>query len=126
MFGKNQVLKKLFSFLRVIVAAFVITGALLFLLAFILFKWEVSETLMTAGTLVIYILSCFSAGFLIGKSGREHGALWGMLAGAIYYLILLLISLFVSEPGNASGATIFINLLICTASGMIGAMVFRK
>ena len=126
MLGKNQVLKKLISFLRVIVAAFIITGALLFLLAFILFKWEVSETLMTAGTLVIYILSCFLAGFLIGKSGRKHGVCWGMLAGATYYLILLLISLFASEPGNASATTIFINLLICTASGMIGAMVFRK
>lgn len=126
MLGKNQFLKKILSFLRVIVAAFIITGILLLLLAFVLFKWELNETLMTAGTLVIYILSCFSAGFLIGKSGREHGLLWGMLAGTSYYLLLLMLSLFVSGTGNTEGMTIFLNLLICTASGMIGAMVFRK
>ncbi len=123
---KKQIGRKWFGFLRVIIAAFLITGALLLLLAFILYKWEVSETLMTAGTLVIYILSCFVAGLLVGKSGRKRAFLWGALAGTVYYLILLGISLLVTEPEKASAMTILINLAICTASGMTGGMVFRK
>lgn len=126
MFNKNQWIKKMIGFVRVLVAAFVITGALLLLFAFILYKWEVSEMLMTVGTLVIYILSCFLSGLLMGKSGRERAVMWGMLAGVAYYLILVLIALFVAEPKDASGMTMVVNLFICTASGMIGAMVFRK
>lgn len=123
---RNQIGRKIFGFLRVMVVAYMITGVLLLLLAFILYKWELSEMVMTAGTLVIYVLSCFFAGVLMGKGGRSRAFAWGMLAGVMYYLILLGIALLVQEQESASATTILINMMICAVSGMTGAMVFRK
>ena len=123
---KNQIGRRIFGFLRVMVVAYLITGALLLLLAFILYKWELNETVMTVGTLVIYILSCFFAGMILGKSGRNRSFAWGLLAGIIYYLILLGISLALKEQEKALASTILINMFICGASGMVGAMAFKQ
>lgn len=118
--------RKIFGFLRVMVVSYIITGVLLLILAYILYKWELSEMLMTIGSLLIYVLSCFFAGLFIGKSGRSRAFAWGMFAGIIYYLILLGIALLIPGEESASATTIFINMLICGASGMTGAMVFKK
>ena len=117
--------KKIWSFLRVLIAAYLVTGLLLLLLALILYKWEVSEALMTGGTIVIYIVSCLFAGILIGKSGRKKAFAWGLLAGATYYLILLCIAILIPQQESASAFTIMMNLGVCAGSGMVGAMVFR-
>lgn len=121
----GKVGRKVIGFMRVILAAYLVTGVLLLILAFVLYKWQVSEALMTVGTLVIYILSCFVAGLLLGKSGRSRSFAWGLLAGVVYYLILLGISIAMPDNESASGFTIFINAAICAVSGMTGAMAFH-
>ncbi len=71
---------------------FAVSGALLLLLAFLLYQMELGEEVVKAGIIVIYIISGIAGGFLIGKMRREKKFLWGLCAGVIYFVLLFLIS----------------------------------
>ena len=53
-----------------------ITGALLLLLAFLLFKLQLSEEIVTIGILAAYVLSTFVGGLYIGKKMQSKKFLW--------------------------------------------------
>ena len=123
---KKQMGRTFLGFLRVVIAAYMITGVMLLLFSLVLYQWQLSEGLMAGGTLAIYILSCFVAGLFIGKSGRNRSFAWGLLSGVVYYLVLLALALIVAEPEKVGLVSVFVNLSICAASGMLGAMAFRR
>ena len=60
-------IQKITALLTGLVAAYAITGGSLLLLALLLFKLDLTEGKITAGIIIIYILSCFLGGLLAGK-----------------------------------------------------------
>ena len=116
----------MWGFLRALLVSYLVSTLILLLLAFILYKWGLSETVMTAGTIATYVLSGFVGGILLGKSGRSRAFLWGLLLGTVYYMLLLLAALLLPVKETNAGITILINLGICMLSGMTGAMVAKK
>ena len=70
--------------MKSLLASYVLTALLLFLLAFLLYKFDLGESKVNLGITVIYILSCFLGGFLVGKGAGTRKFLWGMVLGAIY------------------------------------------
>lgn len=123
---KKKDLRSLWGFLRALLAAYLVSTLVLLILAFILYKWGLSENIMMAGTIITYVLSGFVGGVLLGKSGRNRAFLWGLLLGTIYYMLLLLAALILPVKESNLGLTTMINLGICMLAGMTGAMVVKK
>lgn len=123
---KRKNLRSLWGFLRALLASYLISTLVLMILAFILYKWGLSETIMMAGTIITYVLSGFVGGVFMGKSGRSRAFLWGLLLGAVYYMLLLLAALVLPVQETNSGIAILVNLGICMLAGMTGAMVVKK
>lgn len=114
------------GFFRALLVTDVITLLILILLAFILYKWGLSETLMRISTLFIYIISCMCGGMLLAKGGKKRAFIWGLLLGTAYYLSLLLIAILLPVKPSTIQVSIVLNLAICALAGMTGAMIVRK
>ena len=57
--------------LKALLCAYVLTGILLLLLTGLLYKWNLDEGKVTAGIIVIYVVSTFIGGFMIGKMSGD-------------------------------------------------------
>ena len=114
---------KMMSLVKGLIAAYLITGILLLLLALLLYKLELDEGKVTIGIIVIYVLSCFIGGFFVGKKAGTQKFLWGMLLGVTYFLLLTAVSA-VTEPGLASGFKgLLTSFIMCSGAGMLGGML---
>lgn len=102
---------------------FVISGLLLLLLALLLYKMELTESVVKIGIVVIYVVSGLIGGFLMGKIMREQKYLWGLAAGAIYFAVLFVASALVKGGFDMDVAKVTTTLILCAASGMAGGMV---
>lgn len=104
-------------------AMFMISGLLLLLLALLLYKFDLTEAAVKIGVVVIYVAAGLFGGILIGKRMREQKYMWGLAAGAIYFLVLFAASAIVRggfDMDMTKAATTFV---LCAASGMAGGMV---
>lgn len=115
----NQVMQ----IMKALLASYIVTGLLLFILTFLLYKFEWDEQMVTAGIIVIYIASSFVGGFILGKLQKEKKFLWGLIMGLLYFLLLFLISFGVYRSFNGNGTNLITTLLICAGGGMLGGML---
>ena len=109
------------SYLLCLLIAYVLTGALLLVLAFLLWKLRLSEQAAYAGMILIYVSSTFLAGFLAGKRAQRRKFLWGLLMGTGYFLILVAASVLTSS--DVSGMNYFPVFFLCAGGGMLGGML---
>jgi len=120
----NQLtLKKSFFFVKTLFFSYLLTGILLFALAFILYKLRLSNTQIQTGIYFIYILSCFLGGFLAGKRMKNRRFLWGMLMGALYFVVLFLVSSLAGKPMESDFTHLALVFAICLAGGTSGGML---
>ena len=63
--GQNEVW--IMWILKSLLAAYVVTGILLMILAMALYKFELTEEAVTAGITAVYLLSTFAGGLVAGK-----------------------------------------------------------
>ena len=68
---------KVRAILKSLLFAYALTGVALLLLALILFAFDLGETAVDAGIIIIYVLACFMGGFMAGKIVRKDKYLWG-------------------------------------------------
>ena len=104
-------------------AMFIISGLLLLILALLLYKLELSESVIRVGIVVIYVVSGLFGGFLMGKIMREQKYLWGLAAGVIYFVVLFVASGMVKGGFDIEPVKLATTLILCGASGMAGGMV---
>lgn len=102
---------------------FIISGLLLLLLATLLYKMEPGESVIKIGVIVIYVISGVAGGFLLGKIRKEQKFLWGLCAGALYFVILFLVSATVKGNFDMEFSKFVTTLVLCSASGMAGGMI---
>jgi len=103
--------------------SFFISVLLLFLLAFLLFKFHLSDTVVSAAVVAIYVLSNFLTGFLAGKTMGQQKYLWGLGIGGAYFCVLWLVSMMSGQTFSEIGQGFAMTLFLCLASGMLGGMV---
>lgn len=108
---------------KCLLAAYLVTGGCLLLLALLLYRLGLSESAVSIGIIIIYALACFLAGFLAGRAAAERRFFWGFLAGALYFAVLALVTLAVNHGFQDLGNHFFTTLMICAGSGMLGGMV---
>jgi len=114
---------KVIVILRTLLISYIVTGILLLLLAFLMLKLDVSNAVLSGGIILTYILSNFIGGFLLGKSEEQKRFLWGFGMGAIYFVVLVLISILTSSIVDMEGSRLISVMIICLFSGMLGGMV---
>lgn len=109
--------------LKSLLTAYIATGLLLLFLAFLLYKFQLGESKVNIGIVLIYILSSFLGGFLAGKMMKSRKFLWGAAIGLLYFTVLALISLAVNQGFVGSSSHFLTTLILCTAGGTLGGMV---
>lgn len=114
--------KKMTWILKSLILAYLTTIVSLLILAFGLYKFDLSEDVVQGGITAIYVLSAFIGGRVVGKLAKARRFFWGMIVGALYFLLLLLISLLVYRSA-AFGEQMMVSLLLCLAGGMLGGMI---
>ena len=125
--GKNMKEKKGLDYTKDVavslVVGYVITFLGIVMLAFLLLMFQLSESMVDIGIIVIYVLSCLLTGFVIGKRTKNKKFLWGMLSGGIYFCLLLVISLLSGQSMENVGSDLSTVLFICAGSGTLGGML---
>lgn len=114
---------KVRAVIKSIISAYIITGILLLLTAFLLYKMEPEQSLVSIGILVIYVLSCFLGGLIAGKSIKSRKFFWGMITGMLYFMLLLGASWITGGGIHSAAGQIVTTLLLCIGGGMLGGML---
>ena len=118
--------KKAIWFVKSLLCGYIVTGFLLLILALMLYKLGLSEQNVNAGIVLIYVISTFSAGFVLGKLAGKRKFLWGLFAGITYFVLLMLITLGVYHAFQGNVTNIAVTFLLCAGGGMLGGMIASK
>ena len=116
---KNE---KIANVLKGLLVSYIVTGVLIMLLAFLLYKFALPERVVGIGIIVIYIFSTFLGGFLLGKNMKVKKYLWGLINGMAYFIVLVIVSLIVNGGFQNTAGDFFLTMILCGGSGMLGGM----
>lgn len=108
---------------KCLLASYVLTLLLLCLLALLLYKLHLTEGMVTIAISAIYVITTFMAGFLAGKKMETQKFLWGALLGAVYFVILAVVSALIKTPGNCIGQFLLDHNGIVCGRGTLGGML---
>lgn len=114
---------KVKAILRSLFLAYLLSGVCLFLLALLVFKLDIGKGPVTAGILVIYVLSCLAGGFLAGKILRQDKYRWGFLVGLCYFVLLAAVSFAVQRKWDMSFQHLVTTFFMCLGGGTLGGML---
>ena len=107
----------------ILVTMYIITGMLLLLLAFLMYKMDLGEPVVNGAIIAIYIIAGFLGGFLMGKKAGVKKYLWGLLMGALYYGVLLLVGVFLDQGIDAEPVGLLSTMVLCLLSATAGGMI---
>ena len=119
---KPDIQKEAVWILKSLLGEYVVTGILLLLLALFVYKLNLEEKQVTVAVMAIYLVSTFVGGFMIGKWNRVQKFLWGMIVGAGYFILLLLVSFGIYHSLKNSGGNVITTMFLCIGGGLLGGM----
>ena len=107
----------------ILVTMYIITGILLLLLAFLMYKMDLAEPVVNGALIAIYIIAGFFGGCLMGKKAGVKKYLWGLLMGALYYGVLLLVGVILHQGLDAEPVHLLSTMVLCLLSATAGGMI---
>lgn len=110
------------SFIRTTIICAAVTAILLAALAGIMYFLRPSDSVISFGILLSYILPCLLGGLLTGKKSKTRKFLWGLGFGAFYFLLLLAISFASGQGLHSDIGPVFTAFASCAVSGMLGGI----
>ena len=108
---------------KALLAAYVVTGILLVILALALYKFELNEGAVTAGVTAVYLISTFTGGLVVGKLAKVRRFLWGIVLGILYFALLLLVTVGIYRTFHVSSTEILVTFALCADGRMAGGMI---
>ena len=108
--------------MKALLVAYVMTGLFLLITAGLMYRFELSEGKVKIAVIGIYVLSCFTGGFLAGMMMKNRKFLWGSLLGFLYFAVMLIVSVAVGRELKEAVMGISTTFFICIISGMIGGI----
>ena len=108
---------------KALLAAYVVTGILLIILALALYKFELNEGAVTAGVTAVYLISTFTGGLVVRKLAKVRRFLWGIVLGILYFALLLLVTVGIYRTFHGSSTEILVTFALCAGGGMAGGMI---
>ena len=122
--GKKEIyLQKVVFITKCMLAAYILTAGLLLLLAFMLYRFGLSEKVVSLCIIGIYIAVTFAIGLLAGKRAGKKKFIWGLATGVLYYVILVIVSLIVNRGPQDIAGNMLTVFVLCAGSGMLGGMI---
>lgn len=100
--------------------SFLVTMLFLVVVAFFMLKSGLSEEVVSKIMIIGYVLAPAAGGFLLGKKRKVNRFLWGLLVGAIYFLVYAAIALGTQDA--AMGEILWVAVPVCLG-GMAGGML---
>ena len=97
-------------------------AVLLLLAAFLLDKFHLKENQVSIMVYATYLVSALLGGFMAGKVKKERKFVWGILAGFVWFLVVLIMSLFLGEAG-IDLKELFPAIVCMVGGGMLGGML---
>lgn len=64
---------------RALIVTYILSGILLVVLSFALFKFRLPENQVNVAVCAVYVISCFFGGILAGKTMRTRRFFWGLV-----------------------------------------------
>lgn len=119
--SKLRVNEKMMWMLKSLITSYIISGLLLVLLSLLLYKLDLSKDKIAIGIIIVYVISTFFGGFLMGKLVEVKQYLWGLVLGLLYFALLLFISLGVY--GGLEETQIVSTMILCMCGGTMGGML---
>lgn len=114
---------KTVTIIKALLASYVVSGIILLLLAFVMYKLEPPSMFVDVGIIFAYIFSAFVGGMIMGKCAQEKRYLWGILMGVLFFLVIFLLSFVMNKAVFGQvGSTVTV-FLMCSLGGMLGGMV---
>lgn len=113
------------TILKLILTSAILTILLLLVLAFLSYRFYLTEGQMETGVYLLYGIICLITGIITGKALKNRRFLWGAAVGFLYYLILLAVSCIRAGGSPENPAHLLITLAICVFCGMLGGMLGR-
>ena len=83
MLQKINVSSKITFLLKNLLISYLLTAGLLLLLSLLLYRFQLSEKVVSVCITGIYILVTFLSGFLSGKHEGTRKVLWGLFMGSL-------------------------------------------
>ena len=108
---------------KCLLVTYILTAGLLMLLALLVYRFGISEEVVSAAIIGIYVGATFLAGVMSGRKLKSRRYLWGLLVGSLYFLILVVLSLLVDHSIQDVAGNFFTVFVICAGSGMLGGMI---
>lgn len=122
--GKKEIyMEKVIFIIKCMLGAYILTAGLLLLLAFMLYRFGLSENVVSICIIAVYIIVTFLAGLLAGKREGRKKFLWGLMMGMLYFGILVAVSLVVNRGLEDVAGNLMTVFFLCAGSGMLGGMV---
>ena len=122
--GKKEIyMEKVIFIIKCMLGAYILTAGLLLLLAFMLYRFGMSEKVVSICIIAVYIIVTFLAGLLAGKREGRKKFLWGLMMGVLYFGILVAVSLVVNSGLEDVAGNMMTVFFLCAGSGMLGGMV---
>lgn len=115
--------EKMVYILKGVLFSYLMTAVLLLLMAVGLYFVGMSEKMVHLLIIAVYVLSTFMAGFMLGKKIQSRKFLWGLLVGAAYFLVLVVVSLVANGTTQGLSDAFATTMILCTAGGMLGGML---
>ena len=113
---------KVVHILKALLVSYILTGALLLLLALLLYKFAFPEGIVSIIIIAIYVIASFLSGVIVGKRMESRKFAWGMIMGCLYFCVLVVVSLIVNHSLKDVATNFFTVLALCMAGGMLGGM----
>lgn len=110
-------------FVKVLLFQYIMTGLLLALLAFLLYKMGLGEGIVSIAIIVIYIVATVFGGWMTGRKVENRRFLWGLLVGCVYFLLLTVVSFMAGGDNYQVGNSFWTTFVICAGGGMLGGML---
>lgn len=106
-----------------LLVSYFVTGMLLLLFAYAMYKLGLGEKTVNYAITFVYIFASAVGGLVIGKSMKEKKFLWGFLVGALYVAIIFVVSLAMTGSGHMIAVDGVSTTLLCVAGGTLGGMI---
>lgn len=108
---------------RSLLISYILTAVFLVLLTLCLYYFQLKSGQVAMAVNGIYAAVCLLGGLFAGKSIRQRRFFWGLLAGSLYFLVLLLMSWVINRQLSSEIPRLVTTFLLCAGGGTIGGML---
>lgn len=112
-----------FRVLSTLLFMYVLTGLLLFVMAFLLYKFKLQENFVMIGIVAVYVVSGFFGGCMIKRRIKQPCAFIGLFLGSVYFLVLFLGSAILNHGFPEDMMRMLATWAMCGCASMLGAML---